>query len=104
MEYVSLKKIHYKQPDVEEEVYQRRFHSDLTRHLGLDIKQYNHRNAYPAFLCYTENMMMLQEKINKRYEDFLLTRFPPTKLSLKIKTSRSTQERLVFTLQYSAAV
>ena len=71
MEYVSLKKIHYKQPDVEEEVYQRRFHSDLTRHLGLDIKQYNHRNAYPAFLCYTENMMMLQEKINKRYEDFL---------------------------------
>ena len=71
MEYASLKKIHYKQPDIEEEVYQRRFHSDLTRHLGLDIKQYNHKNAYPAFLCYTENMLLLQEKINKRYEEFL---------------------------------
>ncbi len=71
MEYVSLKKIHYKQPDIEEEVYQHRFNSDLTRHLGLDIKQHNHKNAYPAFLCYTENMMLLQEKINKRYEEFL---------------------------------
>lgn len=71
MEYVSLKKIHYKQPDIEEEVYQRRFSSDLTHHLGLDIKQHNHKNAYPAFLCYTESMMLLQEKINKRYEEFL---------------------------------
>ena len=25
MKYVSLKKIHYKQPDIEEEVYQRRY-------------------------------------------------------------------------------
>ena len=56
MEYVSLKKIHYKQPSIEEEVYQCRFHSDLTRHLSLDIKQYNHRKAYPAFLCYTERI------------------------------------------------
>lgn len=71
MEYVSLKKIHYKQPDIEEEVYQCRFHSDLTRHLSLDIKQYNHKRAYPAFLCYTENMLLLQEKINKKYEEFL---------------------------------
>ena len=71
MEYASLKKIHYKQPDIEEKVYQHRFSSDLTRHLGLDIKQYNHKNAYPAFLCYTENMLLLQEKINKRYEEFL---------------------------------
>ncbi len=71
MEYVSLKKIHYKQPDIEEDVYQLRFNSDITRHLGLNIKQYNHKNAYPAFLCYTENMLLLQEKINKRFEEFL---------------------------------
>ena len=71
MEYVSLKKIHYKQPDIEEKIYQYRFNSDLTRHLGLVIKQYNHKNAYPAFLCYTENMMLMQEKINNKYEEFL---------------------------------
>ena len=83
MEYVSLKKIHYKQPDIEEEVYQCRFHSDLTRHLSLDIKQYNHKRAYPAFLCYTENMLLLQEKINKKYEKFLYivihSKYSPTR-------------------------
>lgn len=82
MEYISLKKIHYTQPDVEDSIYSKRFNSELARHFGLDIKQYNHNKAYPAFMCYTEAMMLLQEKINQKYEQFLyiINSVPPVVL------------------------
>ena len=82
MEYVSLKKIHYTQPDKEDSIYLQRFNSELTRHFGIDIKQYNHDKAYPAFICYTEDMLLLQEKINQKYEEFLyiINSVPPVVL------------------------
>lgn len=82
MEYESLKKLHYKQPDIENDVYCNRYNSDLTRHFDFDIKQYNHKTSYPAFLCYTEYMLLLEEKIGKKYEEFLyiLNAVPPVVL------------------------
>ena len=59
MEYVSLKKIHYTQPDKEDITYLQRFNSEFSRHFGIDIKQYNHKKTYPAFMCYTEVRMLL---------------------------------------------
>ena len=82
MEYVNLRKIHYTQPDIEDKVYQHRFNSDLTRRFDLNIKQYNHKKSYQTFLCYTESFMLLQEKLNKKYVEFLhiLNSVPPVVL------------------------
>ena len=73
MKYETLTKIYYKNPDEHKSIYENRFNSPLTKHFDFHIKQFNHRESYPAFLCYTEELVLLLEKIYKRYETFLYT-------------------------------
>lgn len=71
MVYETLKKIYYTAPLKIEDVYQSRYNAPFTRHFPFDIKQINRKNKYPAFLCYTEEIVFLIEKIYKNYETFL---------------------------------
>lgn len=69
--YKSLKKVYYKTPASIEEIYRTRFQAESAYHFEIDIKQYGHQNAYPAFLCFTQEMFLLMERIYKAYEGFL---------------------------------
>lgn len=69
--YKSLKKVYYKTPASIEEIYRTRFQAESAYHFEIDIKQYGHQNAYLAFLCFTQEMFLLMERIYKSYEGFL---------------------------------
>ena len=71
MEYQLLSKIHYKNFSEHEKIYQARFNAPMTRHFDFSIKQFGRRNDYSAFLCYTEELVLLMEKIYKKQEKFL---------------------------------
>ena len=73
MDYCSLKKIYYMEPDQYEAAYMARFRAPFTKHFGLTIKQFNRKNEYAAFLCYTEEMVRLIETVHKKYEKVLQT-------------------------------
>lgn len=45
----------------------------FTVHFNIPIHQYNRKSAYPAFLCYTGEILRLVEKFYKTYEQFLYT-------------------------------
>ena len=79
MKYESLGKIFYKRPMEHRAIYTERFNSPLTRHFNFQIQEYNHRNKYPAFFCYTEEFIGLMEEIYKKHEDLLqaLRAVPP---------------------------
>ena len=71
MDYESLGRIYYTNPEKHKEIYQARFNSPTTRHFDFTIKQVGRRKEYPAFLCYTEEIVLLLEKIYKKQEEFL---------------------------------
>lgn len=79
MEYESLEKIYYKNQQNHEEVYKSRFNAPTTRHFNFPIKQFNRKKEFSAFLCYTEEIVLLIEKIYKKQENFLnlIKRVPP---------------------------
>ena len=89
MEYESLIKIYYKRPAEHNKTYVERFNSPLTRHFDFQIQEYNHRNKYPAFFCYTEEFAVLMEGIYKKHEDLLqaLQAVPPLVLEQFILSS-----------------
>ena len=89
MKYESLSKIFYKHPAKHSEIYNERFNSPLTRHFDFQIQEYNHRNKYPAFFCYTEEFAVLMEEIYKKHEDLLqaLQAVPPLVLEQFILSS-----------------
>ena len=89
MEYESLSKIYYKRPAEHNKIYVERFNSPLTRHFDFQIQEYNHRNKYPAFFCYTEEFAMLMDEIYKKHEDLLqaLQAVPPLVLEQFILSS-----------------
>lgn len=67
MKYMSLRKMYYTDFDNYEIEYNKRFKAVSTKHFSIEIKQYNRRNAYPAFFCYTEEIVLLIEKFYKNY-------------------------------------
>lgn len=71
MEYISLTKIYYKTPDKVLEEYNNRFNAPTTRHIPINIKQYNRNNEYEAFFCYTENICLLIQKIYTNFKQLL---------------------------------
>ena len=89
MKYESLGKIFYKRPTEHNKIYNERFNSPLTRHFDFQIQEYNHRNKYPAFFCYTEEFAVLMEEIYKKHEDLLqaLQAVPPLVLEQFILSS-----------------
>ena len=89
MKYEPLGKIFYKYPAKHSGIYNERFNSPLTRHFNFQIQEYNHRNKYPAFFCYTEEFTVLMEEIYKKHEDLLqaLQAVPPLVLEQFILSS-----------------
>ena len=71
MDYESLEKIYYKNSSSHKEIYQARFNSPTTKHFDFQIKQVGRQNFFPAFLCYSEEIFLLVEKIYKQQEKFL---------------------------------
>ena len=70
MKYESLNKIYYKNPEQHSEIYKARFNSPTTRHFDFSIKQFGRRKNYPAFLCYTEELVLFMEKIYNKQAKF----------------------------------
>lgn len=74
MKSISLTKYFYQHTQEEYETeYIRRLEAPFTVHFNIPIHQYNRKNAYPAFLCYTGEILRLVEKFYKTYEQFLYT-------------------------------
>lgn len=73
MEYTTLKKLYYTDIDKYEREYALRSTCPFTRYIGIDIKEYNRIKSYPAFVCYTEEMLRLQEQIYQ--QDVVLHRY-----------------------------
>lgn len=67
MEYESLRKIYYVSPDEHDSIYNNRFNSCTTKHFPINIKEANRSNAYPAFLCYNEEISLLIQHIYQKY-------------------------------------
>ncbi len=67
MKYISLKKIYYTDINNYKIEYKKRFEAITTKHFSIEIKQYNREKAYPAFLCYTEEITLLIEHFYKNY-------------------------------------
>ena len=67
MEYTSLRKIYYISADKHDSIYNNRFNSCTTRHFSIDIREINRQNAYPAFLCYDEEIPLLIQLIYQKY-------------------------------------
>lgn len=63
MKYVLLSKLYYKNNSNWKAEYDLRFNSPSSRHLGFNIKEYNHAKSYPAFFCYTEDIAQTQSEI-----------------------------------------
>lgn len=72
MNYEYLSKIFYKNPSQFQQIYSARFNSPTTRHFDFSIKQFKRNKDFPAFLCYTEELLLLTEQIYKKYEKFLM--------------------------------
>lgn len=74
MKFISLTKYFYQHTQEEYEIeYNRRLEAPFTVHFNIPIHQYNRKSAYPAFLCYTGEILRLVEKFYKTYEQFLYT-------------------------------
>lgn len=74
MKFISLTKYFYQHTQEEYETeYIRRLEAPFTVHFNIPIHQYNRKNAYPAFLCYTGEILRLVGKFYKTYEQFLYT-------------------------------
>lgn len=74
MKFISLTKYFYQHTQEEYKTeYIRRLEAPFTVHFNIPIHQYNRKSAYPAFLCYTGEILRLVEKFYKTYEQFLYT-------------------------------
>lgn len=74
MKFISLTKYFYQHTQEEYETeYIRRLEAPFTVHFNIPVHQYNRKSAYPAFLCYTGEILRLVEKFYKTYEQFLYT-------------------------------
>ena len=69
--YESLYKIYHKYPEKHDIIYRQRFNAPTTRRFAFFIKEHNRREAYPAFLCYTEELSLLFEEIYVKHEQLL---------------------------------
>ena len=64
--------MYYKDEKIYLQEYEQRFQSLFTKHFDFEIKQFNHKYAYPAFLCYTEELVVLLEKIYAENQKLLV--------------------------------
>ena len=69
--YESLFKLHYNDPTKHKEIYQSLFNTPTTKHFNFSIREYNRREKFPAFFCYTEDFAVLTDKIYQSQETLL---------------------------------
>ena len=67
----TLSKIFYSNYKHHGQAYLERFNSPFSVHLPLQIKQFNHNQAYPAFFYYTQDLVLLIEQISLLFGEFL---------------------------------
>ena len=67
----TLKKIYYTSPEQHYTSYLERFNSSLSHKMSLKIREFNHRVEYPLFYYYTEELALLQERISRKYLEFV---------------------------------
>ena len=75
----TIKEIYYKDPKQHRTIYEELFRSLLSRKIPLTIREFNHNAEYPMFYYYSEELMLLQEQVSRKYMDFrkLLDNTPP---------------------------
>ena len=71
MEYISLRKLYYMDETLWQEEFEKRYNSFGTKHFGVIINQYNRTKGYEAFLCYTDEIIELIEKIYALNTEFV---------------------------------
>ena len=67
MEYQSLRKLYYTDPENYESTYSKRYNSDAARHFPIEIREINRGKAFPAFLCYTGELNLQTQRIYQKY-------------------------------------
>lgn len=79
MSFELLKKVYYKSPDAYESEYRVRFNSPYTHQFPIDIKEYNHVHSYPAFIGYSEEIVLLLQNIYQKYSKLIrnIAIYPP---------------------------
>ncbi len=65
MNYLTLEKLYYKNPNSYENEYAARFGAPFTQHLDFQIRQTGWPTAYPAFYCYTDEVVGFLVRIYK---------------------------------------
>ncbi len=75
----TIKEIYYKDSKQHHIIYEELFRSLLSRKIPLTIREFNHNAEYPMFYYYSEELMLLQEQVSRKYMDFrrLLDNTPP---------------------------
>lgn len=66
MDYEPLSKIYRKDLAAHGSIYQQRFNSPTTKHFDFPIREFDRKVEYPAFFCYTEEFVLLSEKIYEK--------------------------------------
>ena len=66
--YESLKHIFYRNPERWKAVYEARYRSPFARHLPLSIRQVGRAQVHPAFYCYPEELVVLQDTIRTSFQ------------------------------------
>lgn len=69
--YDSLVKVYYADESRHEEVYQERYNAPSSVHFRIEIRQFNHDKEYPAFFCYSQDMLLSLERIYSYFIEFL---------------------------------
>lgn len=67
MNYCPLSRLYHQSENEWRKEYERRYASSSCRHFPFTIHQYNHRKEWPAFLCYTEELMLLIQRIYRQH-------------------------------------
>ena len=67
----TLSKVFYSNYKHHKQAYLERFNSPFFVHLPLQIKQFNHNQAYPAFCYYSQELALLLEQISSLFAEFL---------------------------------
>lgn len=67
----SLKKIYYIKPEEHKKTYEQRYAAPFTKHIPIQIREFNHDKQYPAFYYYPEELVLQLEMTEKHYLEFL---------------------------------
>ena len=63
MTYPTLKKLYYQNENTWKKEYQNRYSASFTERFEFTIKEYNHKEEFNAFLCYTPEIVKLMDSI-----------------------------------------